>query len=208
MIAADKGQTEIIKYLISHKADVNAKTFDGLTASMFAMRAGHFDIVKIFNKSGCIPGTMAEAVVTSNLRLTEKFIAYGSDINEKYFFGKTPIMLAFDNNDYEMAAFLISKGADVNIPDDSGITPLISACASNNINLIELAFISGANLYVKDINGITPLMYALYKSNIEVIQLLLKHKAPINIEDNNGTSPITIAVRHGDTNIVKLLIDN
>ena len=74
-------------------------------------------------------------------------------------------MLAFDNNDYEMAAFLISKGADVNIPDDSGITPLISACASNNINLIELAFISGANLYVKDINGITPLMYALYKTN-------------------------------------------
>ena len=36
MIAADKGQIEIIQYLISHRADVNAKTFAPLFFEILA----------------------------------------------------------------------------------------------------------------------------------------------------------------------------
>ena len=79
------------------------------------MKNGYNEIVRFFNKAGTIPGTLGESILTSNIRLAERFIAYGSEIDEKGVQGKTPLIIAFDSNDYDMAAFLISKGANIHV---------------------------------------------------------------------------------------------
>lgn len=96
MMASEKGMIEIVKYMIKYGVDINAKTNEGITASTLAMRAGNFDIVKLLNKAGAVPGTLTEAVITSDIRLASKFIGYGADINEKSSFDKTPLAIAFD----------------------------------------------------------------------------------------------------------------
>lgn len=47
MIAANKGKTDEVKFLVAHGANVNAITNGGCTALMFAAEKGYLDIVDI-----------------------------------------------------------------------------------------------------------------------------------------------------------------
>ncbi|XP_074598048.1 myotrophin-like [Brevipalpus obovatus] len=50
--AADYGQREIIEYLISQRADVNAPDKHGITALLAAIWEGHYDCVKLLIEAG------------------------------------------------------------------------------------------------------------------------------------------------------------
>lgn len=50
--AADYGQTEVVSYLISRGANVNANDKHGISALLAAIWEGHTDCVKILLKSG------------------------------------------------------------------------------------------------------------------------------------------------------------
>ena len=45
MIAANKGKSDEVEFLVAHGADVNATTTGGCTALMFASEKGHLGIV-------------------------------------------------------------------------------------------------------------------------------------------------------------------
>ncbi|CAB3375876.1 myotrophin-like [Cloeon dipterum] len=53
--ASDYGQLEVIKYLVSRGADVNAKDKHGITALLAAIWEGHTDCVKLLLESGASP---------------------------------------------------------------------------------------------------------------------------------------------------------
>ena len=52
MEASLHGNYEIVKYLVQHGANVNAKTNDGDSALLFAVEAGHLEIVKLLIENG------------------------------------------------------------------------------------------------------------------------------------------------------------
>ena len=54
MAASQEGHTDIVKVLISARANVNAKANDwtGTTALRFASRKGHTEIVNILKQAG------------------------------------------------------------------------------------------------------------------------------------------------------------
>ena len=57
---------------------------------------------------------------------------------------KTPVILASEENRWELVKFLFSKGADLNIGTRSNKKPIHYACLSNNIGMVKWLFEHGA----------------------------------------------------------------
>ena len=60
--------------------------------------------------------------------------------------GKTPIALALELNELEVARMLIEAGADVNIMDNERLSPLHTACKLNKKDFIKLFVDAGADV--------------------------------------------------------------
>lgn len=105
MIASKGNKLEIIKYLISKGADINATDKDGKNALILHLGYPEdLDVVK--------------ALVGGNggfLSLFKK--SNGVDVNAKDNKGKTALMYA---RSLEVVKYLLSKGADINAKDNKG----------------------------------------------------------------------------------------
>jgi hypothetical protein len=105
-LACAKGRTEVVKYLLSLKADVNARNARQETALHSAIR---FE--------------------ADNTALVELLIANGAMINAKDIEGETPLHRAASLALPNSVALLVEKGADVNArrAGQWGWTPLFAA---------------------------------------------------------------------------------
>ncbi len=100
--AAEKGNSELITFLITAGADVNTADKYGYTPLYRAAVGGHTECVKLL-------------------------IAAGADVNKATNFGSTPLYWAARNGHPECVKLLISAGADVNKANNWGSTPLEAA---------------------------------------------------------------------------------
>jgi ankyrin repeat protein len=101
--AANIGNYEIVRLLLSKGADVNAKDYEHgteMTPLHYAVEPPH------------------------NSAIIELLIAHGGDVNGRDLSGRTPLysVIAFQNMD--AARILIARGADVNFRDRNSMTPL------------------------------------------------------------------------------------
>jgi ankyrin repeat protein len=111
MWAAAEGHIAVIRALIDAGADINAKIDSGFTPFFFAVREGHLDAVRVFLAAGVdVKAMMLRAGEIGGPR------SAGT--------GRTsPLMLAVQNGNFELAIALIDAGAD---PNDlrTGFAPL------------------------------------------------------------------------------------
>ena len=148
--AAANGNINKVKGLLEKGADANAKTRDGRTALLMAIRIGRLDIVKLLVENGADvnkPGTLKFLVdrgSTFDLRSNEI----------------TALFWAVERVQPEIVRFLVDHGADLNAKDNNGNTVLIKAVYSNNLDIIKCLVEHGADSTVKDDNGETAAMHA------------------------------------------------
>lgn len=146
-----------------------------------------------------------DAIENNNIQSAKYFIKKGSNVNEVKD-GKTPIMLAIEQNNVEMTELLFDKGADIKMNN-----LLVESFKKNNIKMTKLALSRGANVNSKTHDGITMLLLALHKNvNIEIIKLLLDWRADVNGKTSKGTTALiyaTRSVRIGGMERVKLLLE-
>lgn len=95
MWAAAQLHPSIVKTLIDHGADLRARSGGGLTALLFAIRAGGIDT-------------------------TRELLNGGADLTETAQDGTGVVGMAIINAHFELAAMLLDKGADPNAPDPRG----------------------------------------------------------------------------------------
>jgi uncharacterized protein len=57
----------------------------------------------------------------------------GADVNQRTFYGWTPLLVATQNRHYKLAAYLLEHGADPNTANKGGWTPLYLATDNRNI---------------------------------------------------------------------------
>ena len=112
-----EGKLEIVKYLISKGANVNARfqKFNNTTILMFASGAG-------------------------NLEIVQYLIIKGSDINARDNNGKTALMEASLEGNLEIVKYLVSQGAYINAistKDLYSMTALDFAEIAENYNIAE-----------------------------------------------------------------------
>ena len=112
-IAADRDYLEIVNFLISQGAKLDAQDFEGDTALHFAAAGGHLEGARLLIQKG------------ANLNLQ----------NQQ---GETPLYLAVLHHQAELVMFLLEKGADPNLPDELDLNPVELATAQGDADLIKV----------------------------------------------------------------------
>jgi cytohesin len=151
-LAAANGYKSMVEFLLTTKADVNAKDNAGSTPLHQAAAAdgGHSDIVELL-------------------------LAHKADVNAADTQGLTPLHYALLADNPDVATALLNHGANPNVKDNTaGHTPLILAAAKGYKQVTELLLMHGADVNAADDRG-TPLAWAIRKDHANVADLLRRH---------------------------------
>jgi ankyrin repeat protein len=118
--------------------------------------------------------------------------------------GRTPLINATIENQYDTVKVLIEKRANVNEQDNNGYSALHFASQNYYINIAKLLIESNADVNIKDLHGNTPLFRAVFNSmgRGEMISLLLTNGADKNSCNKHGISPLKLADTIGNYNVI------
>jgi ankyrin repeat protein len=231
MWAAAEAQPAMVKLLIQHGADIDARSTVNdwqrqVTSEprMQARPSGGFTPLLYAARKGC-------------LECAEILLKAGADPNQTDPDGVTPMLLATLNFNFDIAAMLIQKGANVDKWDLWGRSPLYSVVDLNTLpaggradrptidktsglQLMEMLLKAGANpnLQLKlfppyrslrddrgadTILGIgaTPLLRAAKAGDLPAMQLLLKYHANPDLPSESGLTPLMAAAGNGSSTI-------
>ena len=128
------------------------------------------------------------------------------DVSLKDVVGRTPLRIAAEKGDLDVATFLIEKGADVNITDANGNTPLIFIInKTGNLEITELLLEKGAAVNTQNRSGETALMYAAWRGHINIVRFLLENRADATLRNRQGDTALTLAESKGHLEILEML---
>jgi hypothetical protein len=165
-IAAMNGRTEAVHFLISRKADVNAKGFEDMTPLADLAADG------TTNDDAC--SEVATVLVEHNADLSARDAA-----------GETPLMRAVEARKSEMARVLI--GHDASLTDkykgaNTGMTLLDMAVINHDQDMVKVLLEFSEPLNVMNKQGETPLQFAESRDETE-IAAMLRAALPENQQD-------------------------
>ncbi|KAL4124171.1 hypothetical protein PRIC2_010010 [Phytophthora ramorum] len=139
----------------------------------------------------------------------------GANINAMNEVGITPLRLALDSGNTEMAAVLLEHGAEMTAGKQYGSSMLHVAVRNGNEEMVQLLLDRGADLSygrgepLKNYsNGSSTLHIAVRSENVEMAQLLLAENADITAKEEDGSTVLHIAVSSGNSKMIKLLLDH
>ncbi|XP_044022906.1 kinase D-interacting substrate of 220 kDa B isoform X5 [Siniperca chuatsi] len=147
-------------------------------------------------------------VEEENLAAIKAHLDKFKDVDSRSDNGQTPLMVAAEQGNLEIAQELIRRGANVNLDDVDCWTALISAAKEGHIEVVRELLENNANLEHRDMGGWTALMWAAYKGRTDVAQLLLEKGANPNITGQYSVYPIIWAAGRGHAEIVHLLLQH
>lgn len=116
------------------------------------------------------------------------------DIAEPQSAGRTELMRAAKQGDYELVSARIDAGDDVNRANRNGGTPLMYAALGGNRRIVELILARGGKVNAAASNGWGALMIASAKGYDEIVGLLLANGADPNLSDVYLWTPLMRAV--------------
>ena len=153
--AAMRGQTDVVRSLLSEGADVNAAHGDGMTALHWAAERGDAEMAEMLIYSG------------GSVYAVTRIGQY------------TPLHLASRSGSDRVVGMLIDADADVSATTtNSGATPLHVAAASGNAKSVAMLVENGADMNARESAWQqTPLIFAASLNRVEVIKELLDRGA-------------------------------
>ena len=180
-MAAQTGQFEVVKFLISKGADIKMNR-NGVTAlHNAAIYGGNLDVI--------------------NLLLNK-----GADINAKTRSGETPLNYAVSGKQKKIAELLIKKGGEINLKNQN-LTHLLNLSASGGIKkIVDLILKKGVNLRYRSRNGSTLLHSAAEGGITEFVKLLLSKGLKPERANVYGHTPLHFAAREGHREIIELFL--
>lgn len=214
-LAAWKGDYELVKYLVSKKANVNCRNDWQNTPLHNAAQKGFNDIITLLLDNGAAinalgtSGNNAVNFAASNgfpetLRLLQKA---GGNINHTNDYNQAPILQASWNGNAEIIRILAENGADVNFTSTDGNSVLHNLAYEGHSEGIKIIIEKGANVNKVDSDGRIPLHNAVINKKAEVLPLLLSKTENINLQERNlWNTPLHIAAINGDLKSTELLI--
>eukprot|EP00941_MAST-03F_sp_MAST-3F-sp1_P003552 g3552.t1 len=172
-LAAENGNADIIKELLSSGAKVNMDIdLNGMSALHIASCNGHLEAVTCLLDSG------------------------GDAFSVDKKSGRSPLYVAVQNRHFDVAKFLLNKGrANVNFQQRGGYSCLHIAVLTNQFEMVKLLLDAGAHVGLPKIDGISPLHIAAKSGNVDMIEAMLKaHERFITLKDSDGEKSKNIQV--------------
>ena len=188
-LAAEVGNTEMLKVLLEAGANADSPNPDGQTALLAVARTGNVEAAKLLLDQG--------ATV---------------DAKEKWG-GQTALMWASARRHPAMMELLIAKGANVNARsidrdyqrhiqaegrpkslDSGGFTPLLYAARENCIACVDVLLKNKADIDLADPDSVSPLLVAVMNANWDLAKKLVEAGADVNQWDIYGETPLLTAI--------------
>lgn len=173
-----------------------------------------------------VPAPLIVAVESESKELVDLLLRFGAyiDTTDSDRGDISPLMMAVEKGNLEIATLLLERKANVNISARNSIYPLILAAYMGNPELVRLLLQYGASINEysfyyyheveeKEVNflerhrGHTALHFACQNGHAEVAKILLEKGADIEANSHMYT-PLMLAVSEGHLDIAKLLLDN
>ena len=218
-IAAQEGHTDIVQYLISKGAPVNAQGLYGANSLMHACWHKHADTVRILLDNGADPNIQGQenntalhiACYKQMIVGVELLLAYGADHSLQTKDKATPLMTAcYKEGDLTMdpsiMILLLSAGADPNAQNDKDSTALILAADFGYKEGVSVLLNAGANVNIQNKYGMTALHEAAEDGFLAISELLLASGAQASLTDNAGMTPLDYALDNNHHDVCQLLL--
>lgn len=142
--------------------------------------------------------------------LLSHLILLNASINISDEFGKTPLILAVEEEFTKAVNLLLSrKDCQVNAKDCTGNSALHIAASNGKLDYVTLLHISGADLDLKSsVNEMKALHLCAQNGRFDVCRYLIESgNCDVNSKDSNGWTPLHYASFHGCPLTVRLLLD-
>jgi len=182
MIAAERGNLELVQYLIDNGSDGAVVGPNNMRAIDFAAQNGHRDCVDCLGKS-----------FGAEIRVVPRWTH--DELNE-----------AASKGDVNRTMELLRAGANPNWVGENRYTPLIMAACSGHVAVMEVLLDNGALInYFDDYYKHTALIKACIFGHAEVVRLLLSKGADPTIVDYERYTALDYAKKYNRQNIAELL---
>jgi ankyrin repeat protein len=147
------------------------------------------------------------AVAEGNVELTRQFLEKDPGLlNLKNQDLLTPLNLAAERGQLEVAAFLLKMGADPTIGDNENSQPIHLAAISGSIPIVDLLLEKGIDINTTDINLMTPLLFAISRGKADMTRHLVEAGADVKAKTITGLTALYVSAIYGDVDMMRLLV--
>jgi ankyrin repeat protein len=176
-VAAKELHADVVEFLLSRGAIVNAETDNGSTP---------------LHEAGEKHAYSDDTISAKRVATIKALLAHGASVDAKNALDRTPLMI--NAHDAKAVALLIDHHANVKAHDSWGLTPLHYAVGSHSdhSDAIALLLAHGADVNAHDRDGDTPFLLA---GNARDIETLVAHGADTKVRDKNGQTALHRAAR-------------
>ncbi|PIE98156.1 MAG: hypothetical protein CR988_04285 [Treponema sp.] len=210
---------DIIKYLLSHKAEVNTRDKDGNTPLHFTVINNNKDLGEaLLNAGADIFYTNVNGDSPLKLSYTlregrEEWLLNKKTINAKDGNGNTPLHLAAEWKSADMITYILDNGGKINAKNENNENALFSAVKADCPKCIDaLIGHDGEKIDVtcRDFLGNsvlhTAVQWSSYKAANKVLALT-QDSSLLKSQNLEGKTALHIAAKHGAVNFINILID-
>jgi ankyrin repeat protein len=230
--AAQAGDIDMVRLLISKKAKVSVKNNAGKSALDLACAGNKSNVIEHLLKSGaiCEPDAsgrteLHEAIEGGcDAEIVKLFVSKGVNVNAKDNDGFSMFLfchlqklltivgalhLAAKRGDGGILHTLIDTGAVVDVKNDSGKTLLHEAARGGSAENIQQILGYGVNIEARDNDDLTALHVACCQANgsDDVVRVLLAAGARISVVDRWSCSPLHELAHYGRTKAAIMLLE-
>ena len=148
--------------------------------------------------------SLLRACREGDLLQVKRLVAEGAPVNPTNRWAVTPLQLACQAGEIDVAQFLINSGADIN--RGAGETPLLAAISSRNKSLVRLILSHEPDIECKASRlEARPLHYAAMYQDFETATNLIARGAYLWARDWHNKTPYDLAEKGSFTNLLSIL---
>jgi Ankyrin repeats (3 copies)/Ankyrin repeat len=150
------------------------------------------------------------AVSVDDVEEVRNLITRGENVNlkDENYSNITPLFLAVENGNTEIAETLLNFGAKINVRDSSRQTPLMRLDEDASPELVDLLIRHGAKVNLIDNAKNNALILASRTVKPEVLQILINHTTNINAQNSDGRTALMEAADADNIGNVRALLQS
>lgn len=190
---AEKGSTDIFKYIVKSGLEVDWITFRGVIGGYSYRQPG-------------------DPVVEGNKEIVSFIIKKGVPKRPPHF--DTALMWAARSGNFDMVDFLIEKGFVLSEMTEQGALPIHSTAEVGDLPMVKYLLSKGQKINAETVDGITPLIRATcfkYAEKEELVSYLIEQGAEVNSTSKGKyegiKTPLSCVAKGGDFKMVKVLLE-
>jgi ankyrin repeat protein/L-ascorbate metabolism protein UlaG (beta-lactamase superfamily) len=212
--AAAAGHVEIVEYLLSQGADIEALNNDNQNPLFHAAYYGKAPAVQLLlDKGADFKGrdrygrTVLHYPVREGFEdVVEILVKKGMDITVEDGMGVSPLRFAIEGGHSGIMEVFVTAGA-LDVEGNAGSQALHLAAKQSQKDIVDLLLSWGAATKSKDDNNATLLHNAAIGGLSGLSQRLISEGASLDDVDNRGRTPLHYAVKRGSLEIAKLVVE-